>query len=477
MQMKNLIFILTLLVPIPAFATFGAATAWDVKTTGANTNGGGFDSGVGAPGTDESQGSGTAITCTLTGTTTATCSPAISATTHGPGNFINIASGSGCTTGWYEILSQSSGTATFDHAMGTATDACVGVVGGSLSTIQQANTNSVASNAIWCSGTYTFTTTLAVAQSTVSFIGYGSTHGDGTLCSWTTATNSTVIINTGSSNGGTQTFQNLNLSNTATTKASGIYQLNAHGTTQGWNFVNDTFNGFAVAIDSSDGTPDDVAFITVVNSLIENSTIAGISMGGTDFGVLRIFGSSFISNAQHISISDNSPVTIARTIFAGSTAAFGLNMDSIDSTTFDNCTFANNVNSSATVGFTSNNAFFALTNNIFYGNTGLGLAVITSTGNGAIRGLASSHSNAFGNNTGGTGWPGSVGDVALTANPFTNAGSGDYSLNSTAGGGAALKGAGFPGIFPGGTSTGHVDIGAVQSAGSSTTGNNFGVSQ
>jgi hypothetical protein len=56
-------------------------------------------------------------------------------------------------------------------------------------------------------------------------------------------------------------------------------------------------------------------------------------------------------------------------------------------------------------------------------------------------------------------------DVALTAKPFTNSAGGDFSLNSTAGGGAACKGVGWPGIFPGGTTTGNIDVGAVQSAG------------
>jgi hypothetical protein len=36
------------------------------------------------------------------------------------------------------------------------------------------------------------------------------------------------------------------------------------------------------------------------------------------------------------------------------------------------------------------------------------------------------------------------GFITLTASPFTNAGSGDYSLNTTAGGGAACRGAGYP---------------------------------
>jgi hypothetical protein len=314
-------------------------------------------------------------------------------------------------------------------------------------------------------GTYTITATLNITQANLLIQGYGTTPGDnGTAPLITTATNGVIIFNTGTTNGGTQTFQNLNLSTTAGTPNSGIYQLSAHGTTQGWVFVNCIFNGFAVAIDSSDAVPDDVAYISVINCLIENSTSVGLAWGGNNFGALCIFGSTFKSNARHINLANDVPATITRTIFAGSTSSFGLNMDSVDATTFDSCVFFGNVNSSATVGFTSGNTFFSLTNNIFYGNTGTGPVIIAPSGNGSIRGVASSYSNAFGGNSGGNGWPGSTGDVALTANPFTNSSAGDFSLNSTSGGGAACKGAGFPGAFPGGTSTGHVDIGAVQSS-------------
>ncbi len=52
--------------------------------------------------------------------------------------------------------------------------------------------------------------------------------------------------------------------------------------------------------------------------------------------------------------------------------------------------------------------------------------------------------------------------ITLTADPFTNAASGDFSLNHTVGGGLACRRAGFPGVFPGGTTTGYSDIGAVQ---------------
>lgn len=59
---------------------------------------------------------------------------------------------------------------------------------------------------------------------------------------------------------------------------------------------------------------------------------------------------------------------------------------------------------------------------------------------------------------------------------FTNAASGDFSLNNTANQGALARAAGFPGVMPRGTSTGHVDIGAIQHAdagGGGSTGGSY----
>jgi hypothetical protein len=50
-------------------------------------------------------------------------------------------------------------------------------------------------------------------------------------------------------------------------------------------------------------------------------------------------------------------------------------------------------------------------------------------------------------------------DVSLSVSPFVS--SSNFALNSTGGGGAALKAAGFPGVSPAGT--GYLDIGALQS--------------
>ena len=467
--MRKLIALLLILATTPAFATFGAASAWDVRTTGVDTNGGAFDSGVGSPGTDESQGSGTAITVTLTGTTTGTGSPAFTSTTHGPGNFVHIASGSGCSTGWFEVLSQAAGVATFDHAMGVATNVCVGTIGGSLLTIAQANTNSVSANTIYIkAGTYTLTTAIAVAQATITLSGYNSTHGDnGTRPLITTATNSTNIFTT-SSSAGVQVFNNLSLSNTAGTRANGIVQLSAHGTSEYWVFTGCIFDGFGIAINSDNAGADfDVSQILVTGTEIKNDTGFGVK---SNTGTVVVEGSYIHNNGNNgVDVSGSSTVA-SHSIFAANTG-IGLNVSTTFST-IANCTFASNT----VIGFdaSASGATFSIYNSIFYNNsTGISIG---SASNNTIGSAAGSRSNAFGSNTN-THWNGSPGDVTLTANPFTASGSGDYSLNSTAGGGAALKGAGYPGIFPGATSTGSLDIGAVQSAGGGGAGTgNYGVS-
>jgi hypothetical protein len=80
------------------------------------------------------------------------------------------------------------------------------------------------------------------------------------------------------------------------------------------------------------------------------------------------------------------------------------------------------------------------------------------------------YNNAFFNNTTAAtrNVAAGIGTVTLSASPYTSIGT-DFSLNATAGGGAACKGAGFPGVLQFG-GTGHIDIGAVQSGTGGSTG-------
>ena len=108
---------------------------------------------------------------------------------------------------------------------------------------------------------------------------------------------------------------------------------------------------------------------------------------------------------------------------------------------------------------------YAIYNNIFYGATGYNINFATA-GVEYIRDELIGY-NAFGNaSTANTNnLTARNGDVTLTADPFTNAASNDYTLNSTAGGGADCKDVGFPLTVA--SITNYIDLGALQLAGSS----------
>jgi hypothetical protein len=113
-----------------------------------------------------------------------------------------------------------------------------------------------------------------VTQATLTIQGYQTTPGDeGTRPLITTATNSTDLFTT-SSNSGTQIWDNLQMTNTASTKATGIRQLSQHGTSQSWTVRNCVLSGFAEGLDSdNNGATYDVSWIHVIGTEISNCTI------------------------------------------------------------------------------------------------------------------------------------------------------------------------------------------------------------
>ncbi len=444
---------------------FGAGTQWDARVAGdggLDTNGGAFDPGVVSPGTDESQGSGTAITVTAA-TTTGTGSPAFSSTTHGPGNFIHIASGAGCNTGTFEILSQAAGTATFDRSMGTGT--CVGVIGGSLLTIQTAITLAVTSNIVNIkAGTYTVTTAILVnAGSTFlsgQIIGYGTTHGDaGTKPLITTATNSTQLFNIQGAGAGTLQFQNLSLSNTAGTRGGGFFATNSSATLV---VIDSILDGFSQGIWADNVTPNFFVAVYVISSEIKNCTGNGI----TEDGPIYVTDSYIHNNATGINDdANNAQLWIVRSIIAANTANGAQQIGSTQFNRLIGSVFANNGSNGFSGSGTQALAGLIVEDCIFYGNGSSGTAYGLDLFAGTVPVV--NRNNAYGANRTAARLNLAAGtnDVTLTSDPFVNSGTGNYALNSTAGGGAALKEAGFPGVFPGGTSTGYLDIGAVQTSG------------
>jgi len=100
-------------------------------------------------------------------------------------------------------------------------------------------------------------------------------------------------------------------------------------------------------------------------------------------------------------------------------------------------------------------------NNIVCGFSGIGGVGISS---GVLNAQSAGH-NAFWNNTTNEYFGHSLidnlgDDVALTANPFTNAAGGDFSLTAAAQ--AALRSAGWPSSYLGANTDPHITIGAVQ---------------
>ena len=475
--MRKLFFTL-LLCSLPVFAAIGSGTQWDVRTTGSDTNGGAFDPGVASPGTDESQGAtGTAVTIAAAGTT-GTSTPAITSTTHGPGNFVNISGGSGCTTGVYEILSQSAGVATFSSSMGTG--ACTGVLGGSMASICSANSGgkctvgafaaAVGQNTIWVkSGTYTCTqldssdnlclvsvNAAGASIVNVTIEGYGTTHADfgaAPVITSAVAATITLVVNggarlinlkfvgTGSFNyplvgspqftggGNIQIYDCTFDTSAAASGAGGFYNRNSVQLTV-WNntFINSNTSGYGIAEQGVNNAQLDARW----NSFSGGSYCIGDGNANANGDSWRIMGNTF-SNCSRAVYSQ-----------AGPLAFVDLSANSFQGTTNENVYIFN-----GGVGPVN------VSNNIFWGGT-YGVRLFSTGYYGAPQSNAYGNISVLNSDLLYSGFNNS--DVSLTANPFTS--SSNFVLNSTAGGGALLKAAGFPGVTSAGT--GYAAIGALQ---------------
>jgi hypothetical protein len=471
LQMTKLILIFALLCSSPAFAAIAATAQWDVRTTGSDTNGGCFDPGVTSPGTDFSQQDTAQVAFTdlvIGGTTTQLTSAANPFTSASVGNCINITAGTGFTVGRYNVRSVASGVATMDRSVGTAASTGgTGNLGGSMASPLTAMAAIVSQNTVWLkAGTYTVTAAITnTSGASGSLIGYSAAHGDnlsGTII--TTATNSINLINV---TGGTVNFwfHNIAMSSTASTQGEGIVSLSSSLNLAVSNCTLTGFGGYGI-----DGFNNGTASAYLLNTAILGTHGTGLRVNATTL----IIQDSVVSGSAGFNLQmAGGTSVISRSLIVGSgrdgIVAFGIAgvLTIVDSTIANNAEAGVNLGNDiqwAAIPFS-----FVSQNNIIYGNGTFGIRAIIP----ATPSVADSYTrnNAYGSNPSGnlSGLPSGVGDVTLTANPFTNSGAGDYSLNSTAGGGALLKGTGYPGLFPNGTTTGHLDIGPVQSAGGGTT--------
>lgn len=432
-----------------------ASTVWEVRTTGSDSNGGGFV--TGASGTDFSQQTAAqfALTNVTTAAANAICLSASAAATM-VGNICQIISGTNFTTGFYQIISVVAGVSfTVDRNCTTAAGA-LGVIniGGCLATISKVAVPAVAGNIVYvkATGTYSVGTGLSFTNggATANFIrllGYTTTRGD--VGPVTVQASAGITILTVAAYTEVQNFV-----------LDGNSQ-NTNGLRLNGNF-SQALNVWCKNLGNSWG----------INAAANNNQVIGCTVSGCDITeAYQVDGSSplFVDcvatgNTNCIGFNlDGSLHTLIRCVAANSTGAsshgFVLGATFGTNSWLVNCLSYAMGGSGINISATANSAdgLFIL-NSIFYGNSGFG---ITS---GSLYNWNNANFNAFGANTSGArnNFAAGPNDITLTADPTVAGASNNFALNTTAGGGALLRATGVPGALLGTATTGFLDVGPVQ---------------
>lgn len=163
--MKKLFLTILLLLSSVSlsFAAISPHTIWEIRTTGASDNGGGFNPNNASAGTDYSQQDTAQLSLTDLASTSASSWLTLTSATGGftaqmVGNIIYIASGTNFTAGYYEITAYTdTNTVTVDRACGATGDASggSGKVGGAVDHPQRITTSVAKENIVYVKkGTY-----------------------------------------------------------------------------------------------------------------------------------------------------------------------------------------------------------------------------------------------------------------------------------------------------------------------------------
>lgn len=439
-----------------------ANTVWEVRTTGSSTNGGGYVSG----GTDWSQQDAAqySVTDGVTAGTTTITSATANFGTDVVGNLIYVSGGTGSVAAArYQIISRTNATTiVVDRSTGlTAGTGVTLKIGGAVDHPNIVIPIMVSYNIVWIkTGTYDFSTGVTVATATYPYKieGYNSTRGDGTAASVTLRATAAITMITGSNGGTAQSdmhvYRNLTLDGNSDTGTNAT-TIGSTGTGTLTAFIN-------VIIKNWSGNGINGGSSTYPNVYGHNLEIYGCNKGisGASACTLNVmlYGCSIHDNTSHgVEQISGQGLTVVGCLFydnGGSGLVYTGRLSLIQ-----NCTAYNNTSH----GFHNSASGWNLSwirNCVSYGNGAKGFSKTGSTNEWMF------NCAAAGNTTGqidhSTAYQINCITTDLTGNPFTNAPSGDFSLNNTAGQGAILRAAGFPGVFPDGTTTGYLDIGAAQ---------------
>lgn len=438
----------------------GTTVVWEVRSDGNDLNGGAFDPISGTPGTDYSQQAAPQITFTdlvIDATTdTNLTSAANPFTSAHVGNAINITSGTGFTTGRYRVVSVASNVATMDRAVGTVgSTGGNGRLGGALATLGTLTGAMVAGNDAWIrAATYDITSVVIFSHGggtndPTSISGYSTTRGDGgrPTIRATAATSDVIRVTAG-----TTILSNFII--------DGNDQLSQRGLQAQ---VTGSFVGYRLTFKNCTNIG---AFVDNDSKLINCEAVDNDSHGFfLDPGAVAIGCTSRNNAGRGFELTSFN--RLFDCVSAGNTGTNGHGyFQPLGSTScqFRNCVSYGNSKSGWHCD-TAPGGLFTWMNCISYGNSELGWGQAGSVAQFAAN-AEMIHCAAGANPSGNRAATPALIDlnfVTLTADPFVNAASNDFDLNSVLGGGAACRAAGFPGTLLGSpNSTGYADIGAFQ---------------
>ncbi len=397
------------------------------------------------------------------------------------GNIIAVTGGVNFTVQRVAVVSTSGTTATCDKSLGTAaaitaaggtTGAAAAVsgtgnMGGPLGSPGQASLLRVASNLAWIkSGTYSVTSAStnipqgcvsdAVGGQVKTWEGYGTVRGDlgvAPILQANGISTATLFAVTGASTAGS-ILRNMIADGASLTSILG-FSLGRRGTAYALTAKNCTNGGLScgpanllVKCSATNITGGTAAFIGCQAAYYceaFSNTITGFtnsSTGGSVFWGCLSYGNTgatsdgfqFSSSAQGCAIN----------CVAYGNGRDGLRWSNGESSLAINCIAEGNGVTATGAGFNASSAAIG--------------ATVTLLNCGVFGNTANSSVNISTNITGPQ-----VGTVTATSTFFVNAVGGNFALNNNSGAGAACRAAGIPGVFPSGTTTGLIDIGAAQS--------------
>ena len=440
--------------------TLGVNAVYEIRFTGDDTQAGYFNPSQTSAGTDYSQQDAAQVSYTDLVVDHTTNTKVTSAgnpfTSAHVGNGLRINSGTGWTTGLYEVVSVTGSTATLDRSPAAvdSTDG-TGKLGGAIATPGLAFGSIIAGNTVWLkysASTYNITSSTAnVSGGRLStnvggqsrtqpfiFQGYDVTRGDLTSNRPTikAAVNSIIML----------------VINGDMTRVSNI--IFDRGTATGIDCVD--VNGTGVTVFRCRAKADNLYGFLGTDGVcfIGCEAVNGTASYGFN---LSTSNALFCVCKGWNGIGGFSNGRSALYCVATGITGDGFNMTNGDNgTTWLGNVAYNNTGS----GFNFNNGTggaVAVVNCIAYGHTGVSQSGFTGFGHWLFNCAAGNNSTNFASS-----FIGPVGNITLTANPFTNAASDDDSLNNTAGGGALCRAAGYATLPPIISTTSAPDVGVSQ---------------